>query len=62
MIHTEPLPSLLVATDNGLTQLNLLTKQNTPLSLLGTVDHFDYLHAKQVGLFPFLLYRFPVNI
>ncbi len=50
LIHTEPLPSLLVATNDGLTQLNLLTKQHTLLSLSGTVHHFDYLYADQVCL------------
>ena len=49
-MSVDPLPSLLVGTDSGVTQVDLLTHQNTPIALEGTVDFFDYLYDDKVHL------------
>ena len=43
-MSADPLPSLLARTDDGVTRVDLLTQQNTPVTLNGTVDFFDYLY------------------
>lgn len=47
--YTDPFPSLLVTSDNGLMHLDLLTHQSTPL-VSGNVDKVDVLYAENVRL------------